>query len=386
MSKKALLYCTLALSIFISISFEAMAQLRSIERDKLRSKDIWLAKPQGMNEIAMIPSTIQINAGEYLVERFSQKIAQSQLESGALRLELPYRLYGVDRNGVDLNLKIVVDVQGGGMNLSQDETQFEGIIQIGVLDEINPNLTRPLPNPVQMQITADIARVEPTSNFNIDHTNLPFSRLSLIAVEPKPVTLQIRSSFAQQLEEEKLSVHPVITATASPQKIEGLGIGTADITVQIESLRQKEGVGVTLDTNKGQLETTRLTLDKEGIATTKIRSVGVGVATITVRSAKAARAEIRVTFLWPWVFLLCALMGGLIGSAIRLLRSKTSHARRVIRRIIRGILIALLVNAAYAVGITLIGVSLKASAGEALNFVLAAIGSYLGKISLPRQI
>lgn len=377
-----------ALVIACGVSFppEVTAQQRIIKRSFLHSKQPQIAKPSGIEAIPESADVVRLSASEYLVDQLDQVVSRTRLSSGTLRLKMPYRLYGVDDNGTDLNLDIVIDVTGGGMHLSQDETRFEGELQVGVIDVDNPTSVRSLAsNPVMLSLTSSAKEIEPTSNLTIDHTNLPFQRLNLFASDPNPVQLKIRSSFSDKIEEATLSVRPTIIITTSPREIDGLGIGTTDVTVQIETLIHSEGVGVTLEANRGKLEKTSLLLDRNGISTTTIRSVGIGDATIKARSAKAASADTSVKFLVPWVFIVCTLAGGLVGSAIRLLTTKKTIAARVVRRLARGILIAVLVTVGYAIGVNFVGIMPRATAGEALTFVVAAVGSYLGKIKLPKE-
>lgn len=101
--------------------------------------------------------------------------------------------------------------------------------------------------------------------------------------------------------------------------------------------------------------------------------------------ANAKSAQVNITFTNPWVFFLIAIFGGLVGSLIKILQDKTGSGKLIIGRLTLGILIAIVVAVAFTVGVNLVGFSPKAKVGEAVIFVLTAIGSWAGTFVLPNK-
>jgi len=329
---------------------------------------------------------IAINANQYLVDKLDRGLFIPELIQGGLRYKLPYKLYGMTPSGTPLDLDIAIDVLGGGMNLTQDASGFIGSLEIGIIDNANPAATELGNSRVTLGFSTSAGRLDPDiDSITIEHTNLPFARVNLVNEAPAPVTVRIRSSISHDIDEITLDVKTAIDVKPSPEEIDGLGLGTAGINVQIKSLTEYEGLGVTLTTNKGRIENNNLSLDKQNRASTRIRSIGLGTATITATSGAVPITTTSVDFVVPWFFLLFTLAGGLIGASIRLLMTKSKNATSVVRRLARGVFVAIVVTAGYAIGVILTPLVPEATAGEALMFVLAAIGSYIGKITLPES-
>jgi hypothetical protein len=86
-----------------------------------------------------------------------------------------------------------------------------------------------------------------------------------------------------------------------------------------------------------------------------------------------------VRFVFPWLFLAAAILGGVVGSLIRWARTENAGRRKLwIELLVLGVLVGLVVASAYSIGINLIGFEPAAHAGEAVVFVLSALGAYFG--------
>ena len=388
MKKKRIIFFLVCLVGFLFVvPLPVQTQTRTIRRSEADTENLRLLKPTGITQIAPTINTIRIQPGEYLIARVGDSATIQRIAVDKNRHILPLRIFGVNSSGEDLNLDVVIEDEGG-MRFDQVDNRFEGVLHIGLLDRDKPNSPQqPLPNDIDLLVINEQGGIDPIGDLRINHTNLPFEAVTAHAIAPQdPVNIRIRTSFDPEPESIVLSViRPRIGLKTSRPTIKGWGLETADINILVEGFPDPEGKVVILESTKGGLESTRLTLDNNGTAISKIRSIGIGEAKITASMANTESAKADITFTTPWVFFLMALFGGLVGSVIKILQDKTGSAKLIIGRLALGILIAIVVAVAFTVGVNLVGIAPKAKVGEAVIFVLAAIGAWAGTFVLPKK-
>lgn len=385
--KRIILLVSCVIGFIFIVSLPVQTQTRTIRRSETESDNLKLFKPTGITQIAPTINSINIRPGEYLVARVGDDATIQRIADGKNRYILPLRIFGINSSGEDLNLDVVIEDEGG-MRYDQTDNRFEGVLHIGLLDRDSPDSPQQaLPNDIDLLVINEQGGIDPSGNLRINHTNLPFEAVTAHVIAPQdPVKIKIRTSFDPEPESIVLSViRPRISLKTSRISIKGWGLETADINILVEGFPDPEGKIVILESTKGGLESTRLTLDDNGTAISKIRSIGTGEAKIIASMANAESAQADITFANPWVFFLIALFGGLVGSVIKILQDKIGSAKAIIGRLVLGILIAVVVAVAFTVGVNLVGIAPKAKVGEAVIFVLAAIGAWAGKFVLPKK-
>ena len=90
---------------------------------------------------------------------------------------------------------------------------------------------------------------------------------------------------------------------------------------------------------------------------------------------------------WPFLFLAASLLGGIVGSvmdceAIR--RRGTPASRRAF--VVSGVAAGIFAAVAIVIGLNVTGVDLPETSGEAVVFVVAALGTVLGLRGLRRAL
>lgn len=123
-----------------------------------------------------------------------------------------------------------------------------------------------------------------------------------------------------------------------------------------------------------------LRLSSAGTATTVLRSSWFGPSTVTARSVPFEDATIQVEFLFPWIFLGIALLGGVLGGAAGWLSGKegASATRRVVRSAFLGLIAAVL----FAVGVNVTPFNPTVTTGQAVVFGVAAVMGFLGTFKM----
>jgi hypothetical protein len=337
-------------------------------------------------------SRITIARNELLVARTGDRSVERTVD-GRQRFELPITMIGVGPKGGVLNLAAVVEVAGGGFRLRRDAGGYEGQIFVGIEDKDNPAGRPLLGRKVQFLVTADADSVKPDT-LEIGHANLPYKPVVIETTRPgDAVTVRIRPDFDQKAFEIALKItRPQLTIAAMPPSVQGLGLETTDLRVSVVGAVVPEGVPVSVTADGGRLSSTDPVLSAGGTATTSLRSVGLGKATVRASHPffEPSTPE-EVTFLFPWAFAIAVTLGGAIGGVLRYGIPKRRKGKRVdVRPLlwhgVFGVLTGLVVAAAYAVGINLLNVEPSATAGEALVFVLAALGALISTGRLTRII
>lgn len=370
------------------VSLSSYAQPRPVSVEPLHPRELHVLSSTGARAVAAASRQVTVRPNQLLIALLADPVKEEKRQEGGIRWTLPYRIIGVDSSGTKMELRLVVDVDKGGMTFVPSSARFEGRLFVGVVDAKNPASAKPLAQKAQVQVTGTVDTIEPAT-VSVNHSNLPFAPVHLAAANPADsVQLSFRFTFSPSTLEKDLPViRPKLNLKVSPNRVGGLGLETATIVVRLEGLTTPEGREVTLDTDRGGLEATTIRLNNSGAGSTSIRSIGIGMARITAADPPATTGQVTVRFMWPWGFLLGATAGGVCGAGIRALtlRKKQQLSTKAVTAMIgSGVLIGILVAAAYAVGVNLTGIRPLAKAGEALVFVLSALGSYLGKIAVPK--
>jgi len=308
------------------------------------------------------------------------QLAKHQDDSRAWML--PYQFVGRDKAGTALNLQPIIVVDAGGLRPAAGGS-FWGRIFAGVLDADRPGESHAIGQTITFLITGDLDRVNPQS-ISFDLTN-HFEQVDLAADSPPdPVRLQVRPTFDPEGQSTPPIEIPVlrgaIRLTVSPIRIQGLGLETARVSVQALGVPKPDHLSVDLSSDLGSLDPGTLSFDASGLASTTIRSVTTGTATLHAASISSlAPGEATVTFLFPWLFLGAALLGGGAGGLIRRARTDPGKRRAFwMDLLILGVLVGLVIACAYSVGINLLPFQPTAHAGETLVFALAALGAIFG--------
>lgn len=330
-------------------------------------------RPQGTLERGVLYQTALPQAQEQLIQteltrRYANVAAPPVLLPGLLRQEAA--------DGAELVLKPLVLV-GQALSRAADG-RFIGTILVGVKEVSDgPSGARALTAPVQFDVLetrhANPARVLVRS------TAPHFESIEVTSGSARAVTLRIASRFAPEGVEvvvpiEALSLEP------STDEIDGFGLEAADLNISVVGLPNPEGKRVLLKVSgdSGYLETSRLALDKNGEATTRVRSAGLGPVTISA-SVGGLTTTAAVTSRFPALTLIAAAFGGLVGGLIQLLsEGKQLDRKRALAALAVSQLTGLLVFALYAVGVNVTPLNPTVSVGAVLVFAVSGIGAYLG--------
>ena len=174
-----------------------------------------------------------------------------------------------------------------------------------------------------------------------------------------------------------IKVRPVLEVTSDQKVLQGMGIQESYLTVRYIGSRSSRAVRVTLSASKGTLTPNTLDLKYNEPQIVTLRSTGIGGATITAHTA-SDDSTFSLRYIFPWVFLLASVGGGLIGAFAKHL-SGESRKKITPKPIILGVLIGLLGAIAYYIlGVNLLEFKMNETMNEFAVLGFSGLCAYLG--------
>lgn len=345
-----------------------------------RPTAVSLIKAEGPSVAVALSDAPVLQRGELLISASQEAPkAVAATREGASAFQLPLQARFVDEAGELRTTEIVTELAGTGLRVIGNATSFVAELFVKVQDKANPSSANDLPKSIDVLVTG-LDSIAPQL--------LKFGRLgewqkvALGAASPvEPVTIKLSSSDNVHADLPLKVLRPVTTLTISPASIQGFGVETADLTVRVEGVPSPEGRVVVLQSTQGRLGASRVTLDKEGIGSTTLRSEGHGLSTLGATSPPLqAAAALSVPFAFPVAFLVCALLGGALGGAVRYFARRTDGEKPWIIAV--GLLVGLLASALGVLGLNYTSFNVGPLTSEVAIFVVAAGGALLGPSAL----
>jgi hypothetical protein len=342
--------------------FRGRSTLRKVNASRVETL------PPNVNSVTLSP-------GEFL-ETTAKDSVSVDSSGPTTHLDLQYRYLGATKTGDLTSLSIAIEKSSGGLLFDPGRGVYEAVLSIGLDDSLHPDETANLQSPIRMTVSAGVDTVLP-HDLVLDHTNLPFEPVRLVVSTPgDSVPLHLRPSFSKQGQVVWLRVYrPRLLVAVSPLKINGWGLETATITVG-----EPLNVGnwpIILNTDRGTLDSTRISVSADRPAVISLRSMGLGVATIRAIHPQFRMGRAQVRFVFPLGFLIAAAIGGLIGAAISAIKGQNKASGQILVAL-AAVLTGLVAAALYAVGVNVTGFDIKVQFGETATFLIATLAGLAG--------
>jgi hypothetical protein len=262
---------------------------------------------------------------------------------------------------------------------------FQGALFLAIEDSVRRSESRPLPNPVRFQLITEADSVDP-SELAFEHTNLPLRRVEIRARSASDsLRVHLVGEFDVNGSDIWLPVVPYLEVEPTPERIQGWGVQTTEVVVRVVGTTSDDSIDVTLRAPGAEPATTQLKIGRSGTASVTLRSAGSSQADLSATAPGFEEATATVDFVWPWVFLLAAVLGGLFGGvAAGFSERKSAEGTSLGAGALKGLFVGLLAALAwYVLGVNLIGLELGVPRqNELAVFTLAALAGYFG---VPRR-
>jgi hypothetical protein len=329
-----------------------------------------------------------VSSGTVLVERTGDRATERETPEGT-RYALPFAIK-----------HIVVDAQGAptvGLQYSPDVLRRNPLRYFGdrraYVATLGVGIWEPAPSGIR-DVSERLAVSFSSFSLTALPTDMPFEQLNVFKdvevtttnVSEAP-TLTVRPNFRPESFDVVLQVaeRPALRVSFTRPSILGLGLGTATANIEVLNMVNPKDFDIAMRFDGGSMSNDgNVRLDANGRGTLTVRSTGFGTGRLNSRDQLfAADVGDQIQMTLPWSFVVAVLAGGLLGTLATLMR-KTGR-RKWGRALTAGVIVGVIVVAAYAVGINLLEVEPSDTGGppaanlaEGVAFVLAALGAVAG--------
>lgn len=274
-----------------------------------------------------------------------------------------------------------------GLLLNSAHSAFSGGFWVALSNADDPADRRSLSTPITVAVNAvGASEVVPAPLEIADVGRWHPVTITIPNPSGSPYRVGVSADPQDQGNEIDLSViRPVVQLIPERSHISGWGIGSVAIAVSIQGLASPLGFRLPLSTENGSLTPSSVVFDAQGHATTILRSDSASSTVVRIGQAQLQGEPVDVQFDAPWMFLLCATAGGLLGAFVRGKgRKKWGYALMI------GMSSAVLMALAYAIGIDWLargfGAPALSVAGEAVVFVLGGLAALVGvQVLVPKR-
>jgi len=301
--------------------------------------------------------------------------------------KLPLRVLALSATGETQLLYVLTFPRP--LSYEANSSAFSGTVSFLVIDSLHPTDASPLTTPLAIFTELPEGTTAP-ANFTLDHLNLPPASVSVsTSVFRDSVPLHVSTKLDPQGYDLRLPLaSPIpIKVERAPEAILGFGLEAAVVYVTLPREAGSAAMDVRVLADRAEPEPSLLHLAGGETGKTSIRSTGVGDDLIHATAGPFTATPTPIHYSWPLLFVAAALLGGVVATAILAARARSrgkgaSRSRHMLSGLASGFFVAV----AYAVGVNFTGVNIPARGGEAVVFVVAALGTLIGLPGLAKAI
>ena len=255
---------------------------------------------------------------------------------------------------------------------------FEGSIRFIPVEVKDSGNLQPVPKALSVPEDIIVSYGIVSIPLSIKQVNWPPMDVTVTASDPldsvqvKVLTVSNPAGYPQNLR-----VEPAIILSSTRTTIQGLGIQTLPVHVTLKGVSSYKDVPVTVETSLGTIDSASLTLTDDQPREVILRSESLGRIDLKVVSPNYRSNTISIEAVFPWLFLLLSILGGMIGGLGKNLLGKE---KVTLRPLALGSIIGLIAAVAYwGLGIVLIGFSVETRGlNEAMVFGFGLIAGFFG--------
>lgn len=289
----------------------------------------------------------------------------------------------LDRSGNQLRRYKLAFMEEMPLRFNRDDNAFEGSISFFLVEEpYDPNNTSfNLSEPIMPTISSPhINSIEPKTP-KIHSLYFPAQEIKLKASNAKDSALiKVRTPLNYDGYETYVKIEPALQILCDRKAIQGLGVQTVPVFVQMMGSNSDEKITVTLsEGERGAFAEQKIELQYNKPEKVMLRSEGIGKTTIKANSSLYGDSNgLTIEFKPPILFFLLAIGGGLIGAVVKFY-TKDKGEKLPFRSALVGMGIGFIVAGAYfVVGLNLLRFELDRTFNELGIMVVSALGGYFG--------
>lgn len=173
-------------------------------------------------------------------------------------------------------------------------------------------------------------------------------------------------------------VEPAIVLTTPREKIQGLGVQTIPVHVSLKGVTSYDPpVNITVASSRGNVENAHVILADGNPKEVRIRSENIGKFNLVVINSNFRSNSIEIESVFPWLFFVLSILGGLIGSLAKSLNKTGTVA---VKALVIGSIYGLIIATAYwGLGINLSVIKFDINGiNEIMVLALGLVAGYFG--------
>lgn len=258
---------------------------------------------------------------------------------------------------------------------NERDNNYVGQFYVMLLEDSKEHLyTNQLVSPIPFQFSSQLAVFEP-QQATIGHTNMPTTGIRITDNSPyNPVPVKIMTSFNPQGYITYLAKQALIRIETPPRSLQGFGVQAIPVTISLHNYLWDDSVRINLVSTLGSINPDHIYVTRDKAAQALLKSEGTGSTTVKASATGFLTEESRFTFVFPWMFILLTLVGGVIGAILKhLLHPEEGKlALRIVQGFLAGFLVGILY---YVVGLNVINFDFGRVYYEFAVLALAIIGA-----------
>jgi hypothetical protein len=233
---------------------------------------------------------------------------------------LPFKLITRTKNQATVILDIIL-INRTPMILDVADRRFHGNILVRLLNRNDPtNASIELDEPVSFEIVSSrLENINP-AKINVSQVNTDSHEIQCISKSrlTDSVDVKIVPAFKPEGYTFYLDVEPYLEIISNKETIPGLGIHKIPVTIMINGSTLEDSIPVSLEVSKGSVEPHQINVSTVAPSVFTVRSESLGKAEITGHSPNVMIIPDTITYVFPWLFIIFALGGGLLGALAKI--------------------------------------------------------------------
>ena len=291
---------------------------------------------------------------------------------------LPEVYYAREKNTNNQLSYQILYVDKEPLRLDFRQKSFRGLIRFYAIEP--DYLDAPQPMGKQLAAPEEILVTFKDVRIPLNIRQIDFPPLDVPIMYPNPQdSLEVKILTASKPEgySATLPVEPAIIVFSNRKTIQGFGLQTIPIDVHLMGVTTYKPIAVNIMSSLGTIDSSHLVLTNNSPKEVILRSEGIGKIDVTVTGTNYPSSSLTVDAVFPWLFLILAILGGLLGGIGKQLAGKD---KITLRLIVYSCIIGLLAAVAYwGLGIKLIQFAFEDRGyNESMVFALGLIVGYFG--------
>jgi hypothetical protein len=203
------------------------------------------------------------------------------------------------------------------MEIDDVGEQFNGKLVFRLLNRNNP--THPgedLKNPVNFEIYSQKLDVINPARIELNRTNTSSPEITCKGGKglADSVDVRIVTDFKPEGYVFHLNIEPYLEIMSIKNKILGMGIEETNMTLMLQGTTLTDSIAVSLDASLGSVDPYEIYVYPKRGKQFSVRSAGLGETVITAHAPNIKTIEKRFIYVFPWLFILMAVIGGILGT------------------------------------------------------------------------